>query len=168
MKKELTIKIVRCGIMGAMLYALQIALSGLPNFETVTLLLIVFASVYGKEAYWAAAVFNLCELTWGFGTWWISYLYIWNILVFLTLILRKRIGDDPLMWAVFSAVFGLAFGAMCALVYIPVSLNTAWAYWLAGLRFDIMHGIGNFVLALALYKPLVSALRRINKNKPDT
>lgn len=165
MKKTLTLKIVRCGIMGAMLFASQLALSGLPNVETVALLLIAFAVVYGREAYWAAAVFNLCELVcWGFGLWWISYLYVWNILVFLVLLLRNRIKDDPMMWAAFSAVFGLCFGALFALAYIPVSLNTALAYWLAGLSWDIWHGICNFALTAVLYKPLVNTLRRIHKN----
>lgn len=162
----MTVRVARCGVMGAMLFGSQIALSSLPNFETVTPLLIVFALVYGKEAYWAAAVFNLCELVfWGPGTWWAAYLYIWNLLVLFTLLLRKHLGEDPLMWAAFAAVFGLSFGGLCALVYIPVSLSAVYAYWTAGLYWDIRHGICNFALTLALLKPLVRVLKSLSKNK---
>lgn len=162
-RNGVTLRIVRCGLMGAMLLAVKVALGSIPNCEMVTLLLILFAKTYGKDAYWAAAVFNLCELAyWGFGMWWVSYLYVWNLLVFLTLRLKSRIGDDFLMWAVFSAVFGLFFGSMFAVAYIPISANTAWAYWISGLPWDLWHGICNFVLMIALYKPLTMALNRIN------
>lgn len=159
-----TLQTVRRGMMGAILFAVQIALSRLPNFEMVTLLIILMAKAYGKDVFYAVAVFNLCELVfWGFGTWWVSYLYVWNLLAALTLLLKNRIGGDSLIWAAFSAVFGLFFGALFAIAYIPVSLTSAWGYWLSGLPWDIWHGICNFVLMLALYKPLTRALEASKK-----
>lgn len=153
--------------MGALLFAVQAALSGLPNVETVTLLIILFASVYGRDVFYAIAVFNLCELVmWGFGLWWISYLYVWNILAALTMLLKRFMGEDAVLWAAFSAVFGLAFGAFFSIAYIPVSLSTAYGYWLSGLSWDIWHGICNFVIMLVLYKPLNSALKSIKKMNP--
>ncbi len=164
-KKRLSAAVIaRCGIMGGLLFGSQLALAPFANFETVTPLLIIFTIVYGKEAFFAAAVFDLCELAyWGFGLWWISYLYVWSLLILFTLAAKKLLRNDPLLWAAFAAVFGLSFGGLFAAVYIPVSPAYAYSYWLAGLSFDITHGIFNFLLTLALYKPVTLALKKVRE-----
>ncbi len=156
------IRLVRCAVMGGLMLAVKAALGFIPNFEMVTLLVILFAYTFGRDVFYAVAVFNVCEgIYWGFGTWWVSYLYIWNIIAALTLVLKKHIGCDRVLWSVFSAMSGLSFGFLCALVYIPVSVNTALGYWTAGLVWDIWHGICNFILMLVLFRPLSNALEKI-------
>ncbi len=166
--KNTALKIARCGIMAGMLIAVKEAFAALPNCEGVTLLLIVFTLKFDREAHWAALIFNMCELVfWGFGTWWVSYMYAWQILVLLTLAFKKIIKDDALLWAVFSAVFGLSFGALFAVLYIPISSPSyALSYWLAGLSWDLIHGVCNFIITLVLFKPLSAAIDRINRAKP--
>ncbi|MCM1577422.1 MAG: hypothetical protein NC078_01315 [Ruminococcus sp.] len=153
----------RCALMAAMLIGSKAALSGLPNFETVTLLIILFALRFGREVFWAIAVFNLCELVyWGGGAWWAAYLYIWNLVALGAILLRDFAGEDPLLWAAYSAVCGLFFGGLCSLVYIFIPDVNPWGYFLAGLPWDIAHGIYNFLLMLVLFKPLNRGLGRID------
>ena len=48
---------------------------------------------------------------------------------------------------------------MCAIPYLFVGgIRTAFAWWVAGIPFDIIHGISNFILMLILYKPLRKVL----------
>lgn len=159
------LKTARCALMAAMMIGVKAALSGIPNFEMVTLLTILFAKHFGGEVFWAVAVFNLCELAyWGGGTWWFAYLYIWNIIALLAILLKNKIGGDVLLWAAFSAVCGLSFGGLCSLVYLFIPDVSPWGFFLSGLPWDIWHGICNFVLMLALFKPLDRVLGKLTVN----
>ncbi|MCI8395637.1 MAG: hypothetical protein HFE89_03555, partial [Acutalibacter sp.] len=62
-------------IMGVVLAASKEALAFLPNFELVTLLLILFTLCFGRYVIGALGVFLLLEgLLYGFGLWWAMYL----------------------------------------------------------------------------------------------
>ena len=36
-----------------------------------------------------------------------------------------------------------------------------FAWWVAGIPFDLIHGISNFAIMLALYRPISNLLRRM-------
>lgn len=146
--------IVIIGMMTAALESAKMALSFAPNVELVTLLIILFTLVIGKRVYYAIAAFVLVEgILYGFGIWWIMYVYMWPMLAFVTWILRKQ--KDRLCFALLSGVFGLGFGAMCSIPYLFIGgIHTAFAWWVSGIPFDMIHGVSNFVLMLVLYKPL--------------
>ena len=98
-------------------------------------------------------------LIWGMGIWVIMYLYIWPLLCILTLFLKKQ--RSAWFWAVFSGIYGLMFGGLCSLVYLGFGgIKTAFAWWIAGIPYDILHGISNFVLMLILYRPIRKVLDR--------
>lgn len=141
-------------VLGAMTFALKMCMAALPNIEPVSLLVMVFAVVFGWKALYPTYVYVAMEiLTWGIGTWNINYLYIWGILAVLALLLRKS--DHPLTWALLSGVFGLAFGALCAPVDIFIGgFSYAVTKWTSGIPFDVAHCVGNFFFALILFKPL--------------
>ena len=68
--------------------------------------------------------------------------------------------DNALGWAVFSGIYGLCFGGLCAAVYLVAKTPAfALSWWLSGLSYDVMHGVGNFVIMLLLYRPLRKALQ---------
>lgn len=145
-------------ILGAILYALKMVMAGLPNIEPVSLLIMVYAVVFGPKALWAVYIYALLEcFTWGFNTWTVSYLYIWLILFLLARLLRNM--ESPLSWAILSGGFGMCFGLLCA----PVCLfSCGWAYavswWVSGIPYDLLHCGGNFVIALCLFRPCRRAL----------
>lgn len=155
-------KITRIALLSAILYVSKVALEFLPNVELVSLLTVLYTLVFGKEAFLIVTVFNLFELIqWGFGTWWISYLYVWPLLVLITLLLKKFIKEEFLIWSVVSGLFGLIFGSLFAIVYLPVDPAYALAYWISGLPWDVWHGVCNFVLMLVIGKPLYLLLKKI-------
>ena len=41
------------------------------------------------------------------------------------------------------------------------------AWWVTGIPFDLLHGAGNFVVALLLYKPLRYCLQRTKQLGPQ-
>ncbi|MCI9116765.1 MAG: hypothetical protein HFE87_08950 [Acutalibacter sp.] len=148
-------------IMGVVLAASKEALAFLPNFELVTLLLILFTLCFGRYVIGALGVFLLLEgLLYGFGLWWAMYLYVWPLLAGLAWLFRWM--DRAWQWALLAGGYGLCFGSLCALAYLPLggaSMALAWA--IAGLPFDFIHAGANFLLALVLYRPLRTALDRL-------
>jgi energy-coupling factor transport system substrate-specific component len=154
-------EILICGLLGALLIAAQVALAFLPNIELVSLLVIVYTLVLGKKVFFPIYVFALVEgLIYGFGIWWISYLYIWSILAIVVLMLRKY--ERPLFWVIVSGLFGLMFGALCAVPYLFTGgLGAAAAYWVSGIMFDLLHCGGNIVAAALLFKPCYGVMKKL-------
>ena len=148
--------------MAAILEVAKFSLNALPNIECITLLVIVFTHHFGyRMTLPAVLIFAFLECTWwGFGTWSIVYFYMWPILVLLTTLLVRD--DEMLMPIVLSTIYGLGFGAMSAILTLVIGgWQAALAWWIAGIPYDIVHGIGNMLIALTLYKPLCNALSRI-------
>lgn len=172
-KNQLLIKdICMTGIMVAVIEVCKIALSFLPNTELTTFWLIMFTLFFGRRSAFAVPVFILLEgCVYGFGIWWVMYLYIWPLLVLFTWIFRRQ--ESIWFWSTLSAVFGLLFGLFCAVPYIvtgcvgadiKAGLYTAFTWWVAGIPWDIMHGISNFILMLILYHPVRAVMQRIKKH----
>ena len=70
--------------------------------------------------------------------------------------------ESPVGWAILSGAFGLSFGALCALAYWAAEGWTfALSWWLSSIPFDLLHGAGNFALALVLFKPCKAVLTRL-------
>ena len=150
-------------LLGALLIVVQVALAFLPNIELISLLIIVYTTVFGFRALIPTAVFVVAEwLIYGFGLWSINYIYVWPLLVVIAFIFRKN--RSPILWALISGFFGLAFGALCAIVQAFIGgIAYGVSYWINGIPFDLLHCAGNFVTALLLFKPLNKALELANK-----
>jgi energy-coupling factor transport system substrate-specific component len=75
----------------------------------------------------------------------------------------------------FSGCFGLLFGAICTIPYIfvtafssglPTGIKLGIAWWIAGIPWDIVHCVSNFVFMLVLYEPItrvINKLKSMNK-----
>lgn len=149
------------GILGGMTFAAKVVMAGLPNIEPVSLMVMLFAVTFGRKAVYPIYVYVLMEFVlYGINLWSINYLYIWVILAGAAWLLRGM--TNPLGWAILSAIFGLLFGTLCAPVYF---ITGGWAYgvtwWINCIPFDILHSVGNFVVALTLFVPLRYVLERL-------
>ena len=101
-----TREIVTMGILSAILLAAQVSLGFLPNIELVTLLLIVYTLVLKKKVFFVIYVFVLLEgMIYGFGLWWINYLYVWSVQAVITLLFRKN--DSVWFWSILSGIYGI-------------------------------------------------------------
>ena len=159
---KLTIReVVLFGVLGALTFALQVVMAPLPNIEPVSLLVMLFALTFGWKALYPVYVFVVMEILFhGFSLWNLNYLYIWAILVVAAILLRNM--EQPLAWAILSAVYGLMFGALCGIVDVFVGgFPYAVAKWISGIPFDIAHCAGNFVIALLLFAPLRKLFARL-------
>lgn len=141
-------------MLAALTFGAKVVMSGLPNIEPVSLMVMVFGAVFGWKALFPTYVYVMAEiLFYGLGTWNVNYLYIWAVLAIVACWLRRM--EHPLGWAMLSGGFGLLFGALCAPVDIVIG---GWGYaltkWISGIPFDIAHCVGNFVIALVLFVPI--------------
>lgn len=158
------------GMMVAVIEVCKIALSFLPNIELVSFWIIMFTLFFRKRVALVLPVFVTIEgALYGFGMWWIAYLYIWPILAIITHIFRKN--DSVWFWSILSGTFGLFFGMLSAVPYVFMGavggsimsgLKAGFAWWVSGIPWDVVHCIGNFCLMLALYRPVRNVLRKVN------
>ncbi len=154
--------IVIIGLLSAILFSVQVGLAFLPNVELVSFLVILYTITLRKKAIYILTVFILLEgIFYGFGLWWINYLYIWFILFLITMGFRKE--RSSLLWALISGAYGLFFGALCSIPYFFIGgFQTAFAYWISGIPFDLAHGLSNFFIMLFLFKPFVRIMDWLN------
>lgn len=153
-----TRRLVTDALLTAILFALQAALAYLPNIELVSLFVILYTLMLGKRVIPILTAFTLLEgVLYGFGVWWISYLYIWPILAGVTWSL-KRFHAPDWAYAVLSCLYGLGFGLLCSLPYLVGGIGAAFTWWIAGIPFDLVHGISNLILSLVLFQPLKRGL----------
>ena len=133
-------------------------MSFLPNIEPVSLLVMLYAVVFGRKGLYPIYLYVVMEiLFYGIQLWNINYLYIWAVLFLGTRMLQNS--ENPLAWALLAGVFGLFFGALCAPVYLfSGGLSFAVSWWVSGIPFDAIHCVGNFVMALVLFLPLKKLL----------
>lgn len=172
-KSFITLKeLVFFGVYAAIMIAFKELMGALPNIEPVTVMLIALTCVYGIKALLPAYVFSIIQIVLhGFYVWNLMYLYVWAILVFLVLLLlpvHRMLGKlngsksavfQTAMWTFIAALFGIAFGTLCAIPYFFV-LGTAGAMsWIiSGLSFDITHCISNGIITAIAFYPLYKAV----------
>lgn len=154
-------EIVLFGILGAMTFAAKYVMSFLPNIEPVSLMVMLFAVVFGKKWVYPVYLYVAMEiLFYGINLWNINYLYVWAVLAITAYFLRNM--RHPLAWALVSGVFGLLFGALCGIVDVFIGgFSYAAAKWVSGIPFDISHCAGNFLIALAMFVPLRNLLEKL-------
>ena len=148
------------GMLGALTFGAKFAMSWLPNIEPVSLMVMVFAVTMGVKALYPIYVYALLELlVYGFGGWNLVHIYIWAPLWLAAWLLRSV--RNPVFWAILSGTFGLLFGALSSLIYIPGGWAMVAAKWITGLSFDLLHCAGNFVIALILFEPVRKLVEKL-------
>lgn len=154
-------RLLELAFFAAMMYVAQVALAPLPNIELVSLFVALATRRYGARALFPVYAFVALQgATYGFGLWFVNYLYVWAALWALSMALRRM--ESALGWALALGGFGLFFGALCAVPYLFITGPAgALAYWVSGIPFDLMHAAGNAACGLLLMNPLHRALQRL-------
>ena len=151
-------------LLGAAMFVVQVALAALPNVELVSLLVIVGTLAFRRRAVYAIYVFAILEgLVYGFGVWWVMYLYVWTILAGISWLLRKN--TSLIVWAAVSGGFGLIYGALCAIPYFFIGgASLGISYLISGIPFDLIHCVSNTAVTLVLFRPLFRAFEKLNQS----
>ena len=158
------------GIMIAVIEAAKLSLAAIPNVELTSFLVIMFTLYFGKKAFFAIPGFVLIEvMIFGFEPMWVTaYMYVWPVLFLLTLLVRRFKGTFNM--ALLSGLYGLMFGFLCSFPYLflttslnpTAGLKSAITWWIAGIPFDVIHGVSNFLIMLVLFNPVSRVLERVN------
>jgi len=170
-KKLAAIDITLVAMMIAIIEVSKIVLMGIPNVETVSFWIIMFTVYYKRKMFFVLPAFILIEgIIFGFGIWWIMYIYSWPLLSFIAWIFRKN--KSAVMWAVISGIFGLLYGLLCSIPYFFIGLadggiaggiSSSITWWIAGIPYDLIHGVANFAIMIIFYHPIIKVMNSVDK-----
>ena len=136
-------------------------MNALPNIHPVTLLLLLAVLRHGWRALYVAFGFSLIEVSL-YGASSLAYLYLWPLLVLAAIPFRSS--RSRLFWGAFAGIFGMSFGALCAIPYFVIGgWQAALSYWVSGIPFDLLHCVGNAALMFFLFTPLSRCLSSAGK-----
>ena len=141
-------------LMGALIFATKAALASIPNVNLNAVLIILTVVFFGWKAMYTVGVYVMLEgLVFGISVWWFSYLYAWPTVTAFLILFRKN--RSPLIWATLAGLYGLLFGPLMYILYFMVNgWHLVFSMWVAGIPYDLVHCVSNFVLTLVLYRPL--------------
>ena len=159
-----TRELVIFSLLGAILFASKMISEALPNIHPLAMLIIAYTIVFRKKALIPVFVFILITgAVYGFGTWWLPYLYLWPLLWGVAMLIPKKMPDKVAI-PVYMAVAGL-HGLLYGTLYAPfeafihgLDLNGMIAWIIVGFPFDLIHGVSNFIVG-AFTLPVIKALR---------
>ena len=148
-------QLVQMAVCTALIFGVQVVFSPLPNLELVTLLFLLYTHWFGKQALLIVYAFVGLEiLLYGAHLWALTYLYVWPLLWLIAFCFSRK-QHSTIFWAIVGGGYGLLFGLLCTPVYfVTGGPQTAFAWWVAGIPFDIVHCCGNVLTILVLYQPL--------------
>lgn len=163
-----TREMVVFAMLGAIMYISKIVMDFAPNIHLLGTFIVAFTVKYRWKALYPIYVFVLITgLLNGFSSWWIPYLYIWTLLWGITMLLPKKMSQKikPIVYMVVCASHGFLYGILYApsqAIIYGLSFDGMIAWIVAGLPFDMIHGISNLFCGI-LIMPLVNLLNRIER-----
>lgn len=155
-------------MLGAVMYASKMIMEIAPNIHLLGVFTIAFTVVYRKKALYPIYIYVLLNgIFCGFAAWWIPYLYVWTILWGAVMLLPGNIPGKlrPVVYMAVCAVHGFLFGTLYApaqAVLYGLSFKGMIAWIVAGLPFDFIHGVSNFVCGI-MTVPVISVVRLAEK-----
>ena len=155
-------------MLAALMFCSKIIMDALPNIHLLGMFIMVYTVVFRLKALIPIYLFIfMTGLYGGFGLWWIPYLYIWAILWGIAMLLPRRMPKRvaAIVYPALCAIHGLAYGALYApaqALIFGLDFEGMIAWIIAGLPFDLLHGLGNLVAGL-LILPLSEILKRLKK-----
>lgn len=157
-------------MLGTIMFCSKIIMEVLPNIHLLGMFTMTYTAVFRKKALLPIYIYVMLNgLYSGFDVWWVPYLYIWTILWGITMLFPKRMPKKvkyivfPIVCAIHGFAFGMLYSPAQALMF-GMSFEQTVAWIIAGIPFDIIHGVGNFFAGL-LIVPLSELLEKLIKNK---
>ena len=155
-------------MLGAIMFVSKIIMELLPNIHLLGMLTMTYTVVFRKKALIPIYIYVVLNGVYaGFAMWWIPYLYIWAILWAMTMLLPKSLPKRvkyvvyPMVCSIFGFAFGTLYAPMQALMF-GMNFKAMIAWIVAGLPFDLIHGISNLFTGM-LIVPFSELLVRLMK-----
>ena len=153
-------------MLGALMYCSKIIMDALPNIHLLGMFTMTYTLVFRKKALIPIYIFVMITgLFGGFAAWWLPYLYIWAVLWGVTMLLPKNMPKKlaAVVYPVVCCLHGLLYGTLYApaqALLFGLNFRQMLAWIVAGLPFDLMHGLGNLIAGLLII-PLTNLLNRL-------
>ena len=163
-------ELVLFSMFGALMFVSKIIMQSLPNVHLLGMFIMVLTLVFRFKAIIPIYIYVFLDgLFAGFAPWWIPYLYIWDILFLMTLVLPKNMSKEisMIVYPIICALYGLLFGTFYApsqAILFNLDFKGTIAWIIAGLRYDMIHAVSNFAFGLLVY-PISSRLSLFLKNR---
>lgn len=151
------------------MYALKVLMEFLPNIHPLGTFIVALTVVYRKKALYPIYIYIFINgIFAGFSTWWIPYTYIWLILWGMVMLLPQNMPPRvaTIAYIAVSALHGFLYGTFYSFAQaLMFGLDIkGWLAWIiAGLPWDIVHGVGNIFTGL-LIKPVISTIKLVDKS----
>ncbi len=153
-------------MLGAIMFCSKIIMEALPNIHLLGMLTMVYTLAYRKKALIPIYVYVMLNgLFSGFNLWWMPYLYIWTILWGVTMLIPQGLSKKaayivyPIICSLHGFAFGILYAPAQALIF-HLNFEQTLAWIAAGFSFDIIHGIGNFLVGMLII-PLSELLKKL-------
>ena len=156
------------GMFGALMYASKMLMEIFPNIHLLGVFTVALTLVYRQKALYPIYIYVLLNgLFAGFSTWWVPYLYIWTILWGATMLLPRKMPAwlCPIAYAALCSVHGFLYGVLYSpaqALFFGLNFEQTVAWIIAGLPFDLIHGISNLFCGI-LIVPLAAVIRRAER-----
>lgn len=151
------------------MYASKVLMEVAPNVHLLGVFTIAITVVYRKKALYPIYTYVLLNgLFSGFATWWIPYLYLWLVLWGVTMLLPQNMPRrvKPIVYMIVNACHGFLFGTLYApaqAILFGLNFEKMIAWIIAGLPWDFVHGVSNFICGL-LIVPIITVLQRLERS----
>ena len=167
--------IATIALMTATLSGGKLVMSMLPNIEPVTILIALYATVFGF-AYVLPATFvfvTIDVMIYGLNTWVISYIIYWPLVAFVFALVNHK-PKGRWVNCIVAVLLTLFFGVLTSLVDVGLFMGSFDNFWYRfgimyarGILFFALHVVSNFALFLLCYTPLCKALTKAKRQFLD-
>lgn len=157
-------------MLGAVMFASKMIMEALPNIHLLGVLTVTYTVVYRKRALIPIYIYVVLNgLFAGFNLWWLPYTYIWTLLWGAAMLVPRNIPKKArcVIYSAICALHGFLFGILYApaqALMFGLDFKQAVAWVIAGLPYDIIHGVSNLGLGL-LAVPLSELLEKLSKRR---
>ena len=155
-------------VLGTIMFCSKLLMDALPNIHLLGMFIVAFTIVFRKKALIPIYVYVfLCGIYGGFAMWWVPNLYIWTVLWGIAMLLPQKMPKKvacvvyPIICCLHGCFYGVLYAPAQALMF-GLSFKATITWIIAGLPFDLLHGISNLLAGLLIY-PIATLLKKVTK-----
>lgn len=166
-------RLAMLSILTALCYVGRMMFHFIPNVQPVTAVLIILTLTLGMADGFIVAILSivLTNFLLGMGPWTIAQIASFGVLIVVTGLVMKpfysasKKRNRRILFALFAFFGGLLYGFVISLLTVKMmGITSFWAYYIAGIPFDFMHGMGNAGFYLIL-EPILAPLLLAQQKK---
>lgn len=164
--KDLMPIVVLCGIASLG----RIVFGFIPQIQPTTVIVIIAGIALGANTGFMVGAISalVSNMLMGQGPWTIWQMLAWGIIGLISSIIGKsRLRNSLLFICIFSFISAFIYGLFVDFSTISMASSSEFSIkiltgiYIASIPFNLIHGIGNIVFAIILYKPFCRKIERI-------